>query len=76
MKNQRIGEEIKAVLRLWKGVVYMRSGTDEAYICHKVRALSNSSTAISKSGFWKPGKTAIRPGLNHLMSLIVRIGLG
>jgi len=76
MKNQRIGEEIQAVLRLWKGAVYIRSGTDGDYICHEVRGLSNSSTAISQSGFWKPGKMAIPAGLNHLMSLIVPIGLG
>jgi len=76
MKDQRIGEEICAVLRLWMGGVYTRSGTDGDYICHEVRGLSDSSAAISQSGFWKPGKMAIRPGLNHLMSLIVRIGLG
>jgi len=29
--------------------VYIRSGTDGDYICHKVRGLSNSSTAISQS---------------------------
>jgi hypothetical protein len=51
MINQRIGQEICAVLRLWKGVVYIRSGIDGDYICHEVRGLSDSSTAISQSGF-------------------------